>query len=229
MAESLGRLLIVDDEQPVLDVLGEYFAGQGYEVKTAASGAAALRAVEQARPDLVLLDVRMPGMDGLEVLRKLRATDQRVAVIMVTANEDVALARETLKIGAFDYVAKPFDFHYLDRVVSAGLVHSGAAALASGPASGDSAQVWRDLALAVFRGVRGMSPAARASTGDRLEAAALEAAREAGAGRAAAAARSLSEIELLLGIATELGDLGAQTRMIVDAAVDAARKALPER
>jgi len=61
---ALGRILIVDDEEPVLDVLSEYFAGQGYAVQTAASGAAALAAVGRERPDLVLLDVRMPAMDG---------------------------------------------------------------------------------------------------------------------------------------------------------------------
>ncbi len=223
MAASLGRILIVDDEQPVLEVLSEYFAGQGYEVKTAPSGAAALAAVQRARPDLVLLDVRMPGMDGMEVLRRLRAADGNLAVVMVTANEDVALARETLKIGAFDYVAKPFDFQYLDRVVAAGLLHGGAPMMAAS----DTDDVWRRLVLAVFRAVRSMSPAARPSTGDRLEAAAVQAAREAGAGRAAAA-RWLGEIELLLGIATELGDLSAQARTTVDAALDAAGKALPE-
>ncbi|MGH7543611.1 MAG: response regulator, partial [Gemmatimonadota bacterium] len=124
---ALGRILIVDDEEPVLDILSEYFAGQGYAVRTAASGAEAIAAVGRERPDLVLLDVRMPDMDGVEVLRRLRAADGDLAVIMVTANEDLGLARETLKIGAFDYVAKPFDFRYLDRTVAAGLINAGPA------------------------------------------------------------------------------------------------------
>jgi two-component system response regulator (stage 0 sporulation protein F) len=224
MTSALGSILIVDDEQPVLEVLSEYFSGQGYDVRTAASGAAALTAVQRARPDLVLLDVRMPGMDGVEVLRRLRATHEGLAVVMVTANEDVALARETLKIGAFDYVAKPFDFAYLDRAVTAGLLQ-GSAAMPAAPGGTD---VWRQLALAVFRAVRSMSSVARASTGDRLEAAALHAAREA-AGGGAGATRWLDEIELLLGLATELGDLSATARVAVDAAVGAARKAPAER
>jgi two-component system response regulator (stage 0 sporulation protein F) len=110
MTGSRGRILIVDDEQTVLEVLSEYFTTQGYTTRTASGGAEALAAVERERPDLVLLDVRMPGLDGVEVLRRLRQADQRLAVIMVTANEDLALAKETLKIGAFDYVAKPYDF-----------------------------------------------------------------------------------------------------------------------
>jgi DNA-binding response OmpR family regulator len=121
---ALGRILIVDDEEPVRDILSEYFAGQGYAVQTAASGVEALAVAGRERPDLVLLDVRMPKMDGVEVLRRLRAIHDDLVVIMVTANEDLGVARETLKIGALDYVAKPFDFQYLDRAVTAGLLRS---------------------------------------------------------------------------------------------------------
>jgi len=103
-----GRLLLVDDDPGVLDLLNEYFAGQGYDVEVATSGEVALSAVRAKRPDLVILDIRMPGIDGVEVLRRLRRQDATLPVIMVTANEDVTLARETLNIGAFDYVAKPF-------------------------------------------------------------------------------------------------------------------------
>jgi two-component system response regulator (stage 0 sporulation protein F) len=124
MGDSLGRILIVDDEPSVIEVLSEYFTSQGYAVATAGSGEEALRTVPFFRPAVVLLDVRMPGLDGVEVLKRIRAVDKHVSVIMVTANEDVALARETLKIGAFDYVAKPFDFGYLDHAVSLGILQS---------------------------------------------------------------------------------------------------------
>jgi two-component system response regulator (stage 0 sporulation protein F) len=221
---ALGRLLIVDDEQPVLEVLGEYFTAQGYEVATADGGAEALAAVRRIRPDVVLLDIRMPGMDGIEVLRRLRQQDERLAVIMVTANEDVALARETLEIGAFDYVAKPFDFRYLDRAVAAALMQGER----GGPApNGDAEDVWRHLAVTVFRLARQIPSAGRASTGERLEAAALGAARAAGAGRPGIAAEWLAEIDVLMGIAEVLGDLAAGARSPVDAALGAARKALP--
>ena len=122
---GLGRILIVDDEQSVREVLSEYFVEQGYSVETAEDGEKALALVQANAPDLVLLDVRMPGIDGLETLRRLRTIAPDLAVIMVTANEDVGLARDTLKLGALDYVAKPFDFVYLERAIMAGLAQAG--------------------------------------------------------------------------------------------------------
>jgi len=225
MTESLGRLLCVDDEAPVLEVLCEYFTTQGYSVETASSGADALAAVPRLRPDLVLLDVRMPGMDGLEVLKKIREIDPGLAVIMVTANEDVALARETLKIGAFDYVSKPFDFRYLDRAVSAALVQSGALAPV-GTVEEAGTDSLRRLAFQVFRSTRELPPAARDSIGVRLESAVLEVMREATAGRSLAAVAALTEIELLTSIAADLGDLTASSRSALESALAGARKAL---
>src|SRR5678815_2664641 len=98
MSDSgLGRILIVDDDHTVRDMLAEFFTERGYEVVTAPSGAEALRGLSETRPDLVLLDIRMPGLDGVETLRRLRTVAPGISVIMVTANEDVALARTTLK------------------------------------------------------------------------------------------------------------------------------------
>jgi len=118
-----GRLLLVDDDPGVLELLNEYFVAQGYKVEAASNGEAALSAVRATRPDLVLLDIRMPGLDGVEVLRRLRRQDPTLPVVMVTANEEVTLARETLSLGALDYVAEPFDFMHLEQVVVAGLLH----------------------------------------------------------------------------------------------------------
>jgi two-component system response regulator (stage 0 sporulation protein F) len=120
-----GRLLLVDDDPGVLELLNEYLVAQGYKVELASNGEAALSAVRAARPDLVLLDIRMPGLDGVEVLRRLCRQDATLPVVMVTANEDVTLARETLSVGAFDYVARPFDFTHLEQVVVAGMLHGG--------------------------------------------------------------------------------------------------------
>src|SRR5213593_5123888 len=122
---ALGRILVVDDEAPVREVLTEYFGTEGYAVEAAGSGIEALTAIRDGRADLVLLDVRMPGLDGIQVLRRIRELTESVPVIMVTANEDVGLAKQTLKLGAFDYVAKPFDFDYLDRAVAAALARVG--------------------------------------------------------------------------------------------------------
>ena len=215
-ANGLGRILVVDDEEPVRDVLCEYFESQGFGVEGAPDGEAALAALGRLRPDLVLLDVRMPGIDGVEVLRRIRRADPDVPVIMVTANEDVALAKEMLKLGAFDYVAKPFDFSYLDRGVSE-------AAETPEPADGP----WPALTRAVFRAARGMAAAARSSTGSRLETAALAAARLAGSGQSKEAAQHLSELALLLGIAAELGDLTGPDLAAVESALSSARRALP--
>jgi two-component system, response regulator, stage 0 sporulation protein F len=220
---GLGRILVVDDEAPVREVLAEYFATEGYAVDTAGSGVEALTAVRGGHADLVLLDVRMPGLDGVQVLRRIREFDGHVPVIMVTANEDVALAKETLKLGAFDYVAKPFDFDYLDRAVAAGMARAGARSPIS-PALEDDP--WKHLARAVFGAARGMPPLARSSTGERLETAALAAARHAGAGRMSAADEYLAEMQLLLDIATEFGDLPAADRALVESALEAARRSL---
>ena len=220
---SLGRILVVDDEAPVREVLAEYFATEGYTVETAGSGVEALTAVRDGHADLVLLDVRMPGLDGVQVLRRIRELDGHVPVIMVTANEDVTLAKETLKLGAFDYVAKPFDFDYLDRAVAAGMARAGERSPVSHALEDDP---WRHLVRAVFGAARGMPPLARSSTGERLETAALAAARNAGAGRMSAADEYLAEMQLLLDIATEFGDLPAADRALVESALEAARRSL---
>jgi two-component system response regulator (stage 0 sporulation protein F) len=224
MSAGLGSILIVDDEQSVREVLSEYFTEQGYAVETAGGGEEALAVVQRSTPDLVLLDVRMPGIDGVETLRRMRGIAPEVSVIMVTANEDVGLARETLNLGALDYVAKPFDFVYLERAIMAGLAQSGAAGL---PLTAEaSSGPWTDLARAVFHAVRGMASASRASTGARLEDAVLAAAREASLGRADVAGAFLGEIELLLTLAAELRDLSDAQLPAIQSALAQARQAL---
>jgi DNA-binding NtrC family response regulator len=111
------RLLIVDDEPLILEVLTEHFKTE-YDVDTALNGADALGAVLRARPDAVMLDINMPRMNGVEVLKDIKQIDDSIAVIMVTANEQVAMAAEALRNGAFGYVPKPFDFRYLDHMLA---------------------------------------------------------------------------------------------------------------
>jgi DNA-binding response OmpR family regulator len=113
-----ARIVVVDDEPRLLDVLQEHLSICGYHVETALNGEAALVVIAHARPDVVLLDLHMPGTDGLEFLRRIRTIAR---VIMVTVNTDEHVARETLKSEAFDYVTKPFDFRHLDRVIEAAL------------------------------------------------------------------------------------------------------------
>jgi DNA-binding NtrC family response regulator len=127
MNDAPYRLLIVDDEPDILEVLSTYFFQEGrYEIMTAQHGADAVMLATFQRPHAVLLDILMPGMDGVEVLRALRVMDPTIPVVMVTGNADVKIARDTLTIGAFDYVAKPFDCTALNGIVVAA-VAAGAA------------------------------------------------------------------------------------------------------
>jgi DNA-binding response OmpR family regulator len=111
----MARILVVDDEPDARELLQEFLTGKGYEVLTASNGEEALQKVKEERPHLILLDVRMPNMSGLEVLRRVRGIDQEVGVIMVTAVNEEETGREALQLGAFDYIVKPLDLEYLER------------------------------------------------------------------------------------------------------------------
>ena len=115
--EPQGKILVVDDEETIRALLSEFLTGKGYQVFLTASGQEALRIVEKEKPELVLLDIRMPGMDGILTLKKIKAMNGKVGVIMITANQDAELARQALKLGAYDYIGKPLDFKYLERSV----------------------------------------------------------------------------------------------------------------
>ncbi|PYM27927.1 MAG: hypothetical protein DMD80_13825 [Candidatus Rokuibacteriota bacterium] len=112
------RILVVDDEPLIIEVLSEHFKPT-YDIETALNGTDALTAVLRGRPDVVLLDINMPRMNGVEVLKDIKKIDESIPVIMVTANEQIALAADALKTGAFGYVPKPFDFRYLDHMIAA--------------------------------------------------------------------------------------------------------------
>ena len=104
-----ARILVVDDEPIVRDVLGRYLAREGFTVETAGDGEAAIAAFDSARPDLVLLDLMLPRIDGLEVFRRIRSRGaDRTAVIMLTAKTEEADRVVGLELGADDYVTKPF-------------------------------------------------------------------------------------------------------------------------
>ncbi|HUF92691.1 MAG TPA: response regulator [Candidatus Limnocylindria bacterium] len=124
----VARVLVVEDEAIVLDLLTEFLASQGYEVVGTRGAADAFTMMEVAPPDVLLLDINMPLVDGVTALRRVRALYPEVPVIMVTANVDETVARETLQRGAFDYVLKPFDFAHLIRVVEAAVARGGGGA-----------------------------------------------------------------------------------------------------
>jgi CheY-like chemotaxis protein len=122
MSSPLGRVLVVDDDPNVSAMLRDLLTTLGYVVKNAVRGAEALLLVPVFEPNVVLLDLHMPGMSGIEVLDHLRRDHPGLPVIIVTGNEDEELARRTMRGGAFDYLSKPFTVEVLDRVVTAALV-----------------------------------------------------------------------------------------------------------
>jgi DNA-binding response OmpR family regulator len=118
------RILIVDDEYDLLDMLTAYFLASKYDVDTATNGVEALVAVSQQRPDVVLLDIHMPEMNGIDALREIMKVDQSIGVIMVTGNTQLSITVEAIRNGAFGYIPKPFDFRYLDHLIAACLTRS---------------------------------------------------------------------------------------------------------
>lgn len=105
----MKRVLVVDDNEMVRRVLLEFLSRRGYEVGEAAGGVEAINAFHDFQPDLMLLDIKMPDMDGLEVLQKIDARSSRVRVIMLTAVNDDETGREALALGATDFLIKPIN------------------------------------------------------------------------------------------------------------------------
>ena len=108
-------VLIVDDEPRIRELLRDFLTSKEYEVIEAASGGEGLKRLREERPHLVLLDINMPGMSGLEVLRAAKAIDPAVGVIMVTGVHDEEIGRQAMQEGAFDYITKPLDLQYLEK------------------------------------------------------------------------------------------------------------------
>jgi len=102
-------VLLVDDQPPIVQLARLYFERDGYRVQEARDGEAALRAVEDLHPALVVLDIMLPKLDGLEVCRRIRAANNDVAILMLTAKDEDIDKIVGLEIGADDYLAKPFN------------------------------------------------------------------------------------------------------------------------
>ncbi len=113
MTDQKPRVLIVDDEQVVCDLLQDELTNQGYLCTTALNGDEALASLAKQEFDVILLDIRLPGMSGMEVLREIWLNHVKSVTIMITAVNDVNTAVEAMKLGALDYIVKPFK---LDRV-----------------------------------------------------------------------------------------------------------------
>jgi len=114
MVEAKRRVLIVDDERSILAVLRIKLKVSGYDILTASNGEEAIDLVKSARPDLMLLDVIMPGMDGFEVLEKLRAFSELPVIVISARSEN---GEKALSLGANDFLAKPLDVDEMVRKI----------------------------------------------------------------------------------------------------------------
>ena len=123
--KSSGLMLIADDDHETRKVLRRYFSAQSFEILEARDGAEALELARARRPDIVLLDISMPKKDGIEVLKELAPEMPGTGFMMITGNEDEALARSCLDFGAFDYVAKPLNLESLGGIVKARMLLQG--------------------------------------------------------------------------------------------------------
>jgi two-component system, NtrC family, response regulator HydG len=118
-----GKILIVDDEAVVRDSLGKWFSSEGYEARPVAGAREALEAIQSTEYDVALLDIKMPGMDGMELQARLKEADPELTVIIMTGYASVETAVQALKRGAYDYITKPIDPDELSHLVANALEH----------------------------------------------------------------------------------------------------------
>ena len=118
----MTKILVVDDEVKECELLRRFLGKKGYTVITANNGMDAIEKVQNESPDVMLLDIRMPGMDGVEVLKCVREFSKKIGIIMVTAVMDEDIAKNTMKLGADEYITKPIDLERLEMHVLVDLI-----------------------------------------------------------------------------------------------------------
>ncbi len=119
---AMKKILVVDDEEPIRKMLVKFLTVKGYQACSAASGEEALKLLRREKPQVVLLDIRMPGSDGIEMLKQIKKIDKKVDVIMISAISDREVAEECMELGAFDYITKPVTLSYLEECLLAKLL-----------------------------------------------------------------------------------------------------------
>jgi signal transduction histidine kinase len=121
--QAPARVLVVDDEASVVDVFQEFLTTQGYEIAVASSGEEALRRIPDLKPDIILTDLNLPGVSGLEVMRLAKKADPEACVVVVTGYASASTAIDALRQGAYDYVTKPFDLDDVLQIVERGIAN----------------------------------------------------------------------------------------------------------
>ncbi len=113
----MPRVLVVDDHPLVRGMLRDFLASKGYDVSEAATGGEGLKRLREDRPHLVLLDIKLPDMTGLQVLREAKAIDPALGVVMITGVQEEVVGREAMQSGASDYITKPLNLDYLEKTL----------------------------------------------------------------------------------------------------------------
>jgi len=111
------KLLIVDDDLPTSDFLNRYLGKRNYEIFTANDGESALSIVKEKQPNIILLDIKMPGQSGMKILQQIKEIDKNAKVIMMTAIKDESMIELAREYGASDYITKPFSLEHLEKDV----------------------------------------------------------------------------------------------------------------
>jgi DNA-binding NtrC family response regulator len=111
------KILVVDDERDICDFVRNFLQERGYDVFTAQSGDEALLIVKSERPDLILLDIKMKGMDGIATLKHIKDIDRAFKVVMITALTDQDKMDEACRLGSCEYITKPLSLDHLERTV----------------------------------------------------------------------------------------------------------------
>ena len=114
----MSTILIVDDHDDIRELLRDFFHSNGHRVVTAADADECLERVRDEKPVLILMDIMMPRVHGVEAMRRVKAIDPNIMVIMITAVDDKEISEEAMASGATDYITKPIDLQYLDTIVT---------------------------------------------------------------------------------------------------------------
>ena len=122
MVSEKRRVLIVDDDRDIVTIVSTILGGRGWDIKAAYNGREALEAVTLSKPDIILLDIMMPEMNGIEVLKRIKKIDADARIIMITAFGDVESYLDSMELGAYEYINKPFEtdelLEMIDRVAA---------------------------------------------------------------------------------------------------------------
>src|SRR3990167_7516358 len=117
MNEDMNKIAIIDDDESICKTLELHLKRNGYDVSVAHTGSEGIRSIKEKEPQIIILDIRLPDTDGIEVLRQVKSIDKNKYVIMITAFQDMDTTIKAMQEGAFEYIHKPISIDELDRAI----------------------------------------------------------------------------------------------------------------